>query len=147
LSTLRKGHTQFYFPARSSTLTPIDDKDIIQERITTMENTTGAMNETGTFLQDAARDAKDLADHAARQIGETLKSTAEQARTRVTEGGIGGQVAETVTKGIEQAATRLQEKGFGRTFDEAVAIARRYPVQAFAFGLGCVYLLSRLRRD
>jgi uncharacterized protein YidB (DUF937 family) len=98
-------------------------------------------------MEAAARDAKALADQAAKQIGETLKSTAEQARARVPEGGLAGQIADTVTTGIQQVATRLQEQGFRHTIDEAVAIARRYPVQAVAFGLGCVYLLSRLRRD
>ena len=112
-----------------------------------MENSTGTMSERDSVMQAAARDAEALADHAARQIGETLKSTAEQARARVPKDGIAGQVAETVTTGIQQAATRLQEHGFRRTFDEAVAIVRQYPVQAVAFGLGCVYLLSRLRRD
>jgi len=111
------------------------------------QNPTGTMTESASVGQDAVQDAEAIADHAARQIGETLKSTAEQARGQVPEGGIAGQVADTVTTGIKQAATRLQEKGFSRTFDEAVAIARRYPVQAIAFGLGCVYLLSRLRRD
>src|SRR5688500_13426947 len=111
------------------------------------KHATGTMTEPGSIMQDAVRDAEALADHAARQIGETLTSTAEQARARVSEGGIAGQIAETVTTGIKQAATRLQEKGFRHTMDEAVAIARRYPVQAVAFGLGCVYLLSRLRRD
>jgi uncharacterized protein YidB (DUF937 family) len=98
-------------------------------------------------MQDAVRDAEALAHHAAKQMGETLKSTAEHARTRVPEGGTAGQVADTVTTGVQQFATRLQEQGFRHTMDEAVAIVRRYPVQAIAFGLGCVYLLSRLRRD
>ena len=111
------------------------------------QNPTGTMTEPRSVMQDAVRDAEALADHAARQMGETLKSTAEHARTRVPEGGIAAQVADTVTTGIQQAARRLQEKGFRHTFDEAVAIVRQYPVQAVAFGLGCVYLLSRLRRD
>jgi uncharacterized protein YidB (DUF937 family) len=98
-------------------------------------------------MEDAVRDAEALADQAAKHIGEMLKSTAEQARARVPEGGIAGQVADTVTTGIQQAATRLQERGFRHTMDEVVAIVRQYPVQAVAFGLGCVYLLSRLRRD
>ena len=111
------------------------------------QNPTATMSERGSVMEAAARDAAAIADHAARQMAETLKSTAEQARARVPEGGIAGQVADAVTMGIQQVGTRLQEKGFRHTFDEAVAIARQYPVQAVAFGLGCVYLLSRLRRD
>jgi hypothetical protein len=56
-------------------------------------------------------------------------------------------VADTITGGIKQAATQLQEQGFGPMIDEVVAIARRCPMQAVAFGLGCGYLLFRLRRD
>lgn len=111
------------------------------------QNSAGTMTEPGSIMQDAVRNAEALAEHPARQIGDTLTSTAEQARARVCEGGIAGHIADTVTTGIKQAAARLQEKGFGQTFDEAVAIVRRYPVQAVAFGLGCVYLVSRLRRD
>jgi uncharacterized protein YidB (DUF937 family) len=112
------------------------------------DTATGTMTtEKNSVMQNAVRDAEALADHAAKQVGETLKSTAEHARSRVPEEGIPGQIAETVTTGIKQVATRLQEQGFRHTMDEVVAIARRYPVQAALFGLGCVYVLSRLRRD
>ena len=112
------------------------------------QNTPGTMTmEKDSVMQNAVRDAEALADHAAKQVGETLKSTAEQARERVPAGGIAGQIAETVTAGIKQVGTRLQEQGFRHTLDEVTAIARRYPMQAVLFGVGCVYLLSRLRRD
>ena len=109
---------------------------------------TGTMTtEKNSVMQDAVRDAEALADHAAQQVGQTLKSTAEQARARVPQEGVAGQIAETVTTGIKQVATRLQEQGFRHTLDEVTTIARRYPVQAALFGLGCLYLLTRLRRD
>ena len=107
----------------------------------------GTMSEPGSAMQDAMRDPKAAADHVARQMGETLTSVADHARAQVSEGGIAGQVADTVTEGIKHAATRLQEEGFGGMIDDVVAIARRYPVQALAVGLGCGYLLLRLRRD
>jgi hypothetical protein len=117
-------------------------------RIMEKQHSTGTMTtEPNSVMQNAVRDAEALADHAAKQMGETLKSTAEQARERAPQEGIPGQIAETVTTGIQQMATRLQEQGFRHTMDEVVAIARRYPLQTVAFGLGCVYLLSRLRRD
>jgi hypothetical protein len=61
--------------------------------------------------------------------------------------GLTGQMADTVTDGVKKAATRLQEEGFGGMIDDVVAIARRYPMQALFFGLGCGYLLFRFRRD
>jgi len=112
------------------------------------QNSPGTMTmEKDSVMQNAVRDAEALADHAAQQVGQTLKSTAEQAGERVPQEGIAGQIAATVTAGIQQVGTRLQEQGFRHTLDEVTAIARRYPVQTALFGLGCVYLLTRLRRD
>lgn len=110
-------------------------------------NTEGTTNPAASALQDAARDPKAAADQAVRQAGDTLKSTAEHVRNQMPESGIRGQVADTLTSGIKQAATRLQEQGFGGMIDDVVSIARRYPMQAIFVGLGCGYLLSRLRRD
>ena len=87
------------------------------------------------------------ADQAARHVGDTLKSAAEHIREQMPDSGIVGQIADAVSGGIKEGATRLQEQGFGGMIDDVVAIARRYPMQAIFVGLGCGYLLSRLRRD
>ena len=110
-------------------------------------NTEGTTNPAASALQDAARDPKGAADQATRQVGDTLKSAAEHVREQMPDSGIVGQVADAVSGGIKQAATPLQEQGFGGMIDDVVAIARRYPMQAIFVGLGCGYLLSRLRRD
>ena len=66
---------------------------------------------------------------------------------QLPDSGIAGQFADTLTRGVKEASTRLQEQGFGGMIDDVVAIARRYPMQSLLVGLGCGYLLSRLRRD
>lgn len=111
------------------------------------QNPAGTMSEPGSAMQDAMRDPKAAADHVARQMSETLKSVADHARAQLPEGGVAGQVADAVTGGIKDAATRLQEEGFSGMIDDVVAIARRYPMQALALGLGCGYLMFRLRHD
>lgn len=111
------------------------------------QNTDSTGNPAASAIQDAGRDPKAAADQAARRVGDTLKSAAEHLREQMPDGGIAGHVADAVSGGIKQAAIRLQDQGFGRMIDDVVAMARRYPLQAIFVGLGCGYLLSRLRRD
>ena len=46
----------------------------------------------------------------------------------------------------DQAATHLQAQGFAGMIEDVVAVVRRYPMQTLLVGLGCGYLLSRVRR-
>ena len=96
---------------------------------------------------EATHDPKASGDAAARHIGDSLKSAAQQVRSRLPASGIAGQVADKLTSGMDQAATHLQERGLAGMIDDVVAIARRYPLQAVFVGFGCGYLLSRLHRD
>jgi uncharacterized protein YidB (DUF937 family) len=106
----------------------------------------GTMSDPGAPLQDAVPDPSAAADHVAQQVGDTLKSAAEHVRAQLPQGGLAGPVADTLTSGIKHAATRLQEEGFGAMIDDVVGIARRYPLQALALGLGVGYFVFRLRR-
>jgi hypothetical protein len=103
--------------------------------------------DTGSTMQDMAQNTKAAANEAARHVGGKLESAAEHVRAQLPDSGIAGQVADRLTSGIKHAATRLQEQGFGEMIDDVVAIARRYPMQAFALGLGLGYLVFRLRRN
>ena len=104
------------------------------------------MNEAASAMQDAARNPMAAADQAARQAGETLKSAADQFRARVLESGMAGEMADGVTDSVKQAATNLQAQGFAGMIEDVVAVVRRYPMQTLLVGLGCGYLLSRVRR-
>ena len=60
---------------------------------------------------------------------------------------LAGEVADVVTSGVKQGATYLQEEGLGPVIQNVVAIAKRYPMQTLLLGVGCGFLLFRLRRD
>ena len=138
------GRGYFLPVSQAHAFDPLQGDPTTSRRSFTLENrdigSTGAM-------QDVAHDPKAAADEAARHVGDRLESAAEHIRTLLPDSGISGQVADTLTRGVKQAATRLQEQGFGGMIDDVVGIARRYPMQALFVGLGCGYLLFRLRRD
>ena len=109
--------------------------------------TTGTTGDSASATQETTQDPKASGDAAARHIGDSLKSAAQQVRSQLPEDGIAGQVADRLRSGMDQAAAHLQERGLAGMMDDVVAIARRYPLQAIFVGIVCGYLLSRLHRD
>lgn len=110
------------------------------------QNLADTVKHAATAMSDAAHDPMAAADQNARQAGETLTSAADQLRARIPEGGTASEMADAVTSGVEQAATYMQEQGLERLIEDVIAVARRYPLQTLLLGLGCGFLLSRLRR-
>jgi hypothetical protein len=98
-------------------------------------------------IQDATHEPRAAADEAARNVGDRLESAAGRLRAQLPDSGIAGHAADRLTQGVKQATTSLQEQGIGGMIDDVITFARRYPMQALFVGLGCAYLLSRLRRD
>ena len=112
------------------------------------QHSSGSIKEAASTIQSVIHDPLAAAgEHAAKLVGDTVKSAADQVRAHIPASGIAGEVADAVTGGVKQAATRLQEEGFGPMIEDVVAIARRYPVQALLLGLGCGYLFFRLRHE
>ncbi len=58
-----------------------------------------------------------------------------------------GEAADAVSRGVKQTAEYLQGQGMSGILGDLEGLIRRYPLQTLLVGVGCGYMLSRLRPD
>jgi hypothetical protein len=112
-----------------------------------MERDTRIVEETGSKIKQAAGEAVDSAQRFAENAGEALGSTGERLSQSLRGSGKIGEAAEAVSRGVKHTAEYLQEEGMRGIVEDLEVLIRRYPLQTLALGVGCGYLLSRLRSD
>lgn len=102
----------------------------------------------GSTLKQAAKETVESAGSSIREhAGEALGSAAESLRRRLPEGGTVGEAAAAMSRGAKHTADYIQEEGLSGIVEDLEVLIRRYPLQTLLVGLGCGYLLSRLRPD
>lgn len=84
----------------------------------------------GTTVKGMASEAQASAERVAKQAGATL-----------------GTATEALSKGVKQTGQYLQEGGMSGIVEDLELLIRRYPLQTLLLGVGCGYLLSRLRAE
>ncbi len=102
---------------------------------------------TGSTIKKAATETLDSAERVTARAGEALRSAAESLRQHLPGGGKAGEAVEAVSRGVKQTADYLREEGIGGIVEDLEILIRRYPLQTLLLGVGCGYLLSRLRPD
>ena len=113
-----------------------------------MEREKLSMEESvGSTLKQAAKDTVESAENISEQAGDALGSAAESFRRRLPEGGTVGEAAAAMSRGVKHTADYLQAEGMSGIVEDLEVLIRRYPLQTLLVGLGCGYLLSRLRPD
>ena len=113
-----------------------------------MEREKLGMKETdGSTMKSAAADTFESAEDMTRKAGDAIGSAAESLRQSMPGGGKMGDAAETISRGIQQTADYLQQEGMGGIVEDLEMLIRRYPLQTLLLGVGCGYLVSRLRTD
>ncbi len=54
---------------------------------------------------------------------------------------------DTLSQGAKHTAEYLHEEGLSGIVEDMEVLIRRYPLQTLLLGVGCGYILSRLRPD
>ncbi len=101
----------------------------------------------GSTLTRAANDTAASAESISEQAGEAVGSAAENLRRELPENGMVGEGAAAISSGVRRTADYLQAEGMSGMVEDLEVLIRRYPLQTLLVGLGCGYLLSRLRPD
>ncbi len=98
-------------------------------------------------VQDSLHDAAASAEQMAKRAGDAVESAADRVREYLPEEGSAAEAADAVARKVKDASLYFQEQGFSGVVEDLEVLIRRYPIQALLFGLGCGYLLSRVRTD
>lgn len=101
----------------------------------------------GSTLKRAAKDTVASAESLSEQAGDALGAATESLRRRLPEDGTLGEAAAAMSRGVKHTADYLQAEGMSGIVEDLEVLIRRYPLQTLLVGLGCGYLLSRLRPD
>ena len=101
----------------------------------------------GSTVKRAANETVEAAQRLTERAADTLGSAGERVREHLPGSGEAAQAADAVTRGVKQAADYLQKEGMTGIVEDLEVLIRRYPLQTLLLGLGCGYLLSRLRSD
>jgi hypothetical protein len=109
-----------------------------------LEDTT---RQAGSTIKGAATETMASADRATVRAGEVLESAADNLREHLPGSGKAGEMADVVSRSVKQTSVYLQEQGVSGIVDDLEILIRRYPLQTLLVGLGCGYLLSRVRTD
>ena len=102
---------------------------------------------TGSTIKKAATETSDSVERMTDRAGEALGSTAQNLRQHLPGAGKASDAAEAVSRGVKHTAEYLQEEGMSGIVEDLEILIRRYPSQTLLLGVGCGYLLSRLRTD
>ncbi len=97
----------------------------------------------GSAIKNVASDTAHSAQKLTGRAEEVLDSASEQ----FSGSGTFGEAAEAVSQGVRRTADYLQQEGMSGIVEDLELLIRRYPLQALMVGVGCGYLLSRLRTD
>ena len=103
--------------------------------------------QAGSTIKGAATETMASADRVTVRAGEVLESVSDNLREHLPESGTVGEMADAVSHGVKQTSVYLQEQGVSGIVEDLEVLIRRYPLQALLVGLGCGYLLSRVRTD
>ena len=99
----------------------------------------------GTPLKNATRDATASAEKLTERAGEALGAAGDTLRQhiphRMTD------AAEAVSRTVRETADYFQGEGLRGIVEDVEVLIRRYPLQTLMLGMGCGYLLSRLRSE
>ena len=98
----------------------------------------------GSAIKNVAKDAAGSAERMFDRAGEAVGSMGDTLRQGM-EGG--SRVKEAVSRSIKETADYMQQEGVSGIVDDLELLIRRYPLQTLLLGMGCGYLLSRLRSD
>lgn len=112
-----------------------------------MENLEDTARQAGSRIKEAATDAMASADRATGRVGEVLESAADNLHEHLSGNDKLDEIADVVSHGVKQTSVYLQEQGVRGIVDDLGILIRRYPLQMLLVGLGCGYLLSRIRHD
>ena len=104
-------------------------------------------NQAEAGIKETAQDAMAFAEHKATRVGEAMESAADDLREHLPGSGKTGQAAGAVVRGVKQTSVYLQQQGISGVVEDLELLIRRYPLQTLLLGLGCGYLLSRVRTD
>ena len=96
----------------------------------------------GSAIKNVASDTAHSAHKLTGRAEEMVDSASEHFS-----GGTIGEAAEAVSQGVRRTADYLQQEGMGGVVEDLELLIRRYPLQALMLGVGCGYLLSRLRPE
>ena len=102
---------------------------------------------TGSSIKKAATETVDSAAKMTERVGEALGSAGQTLRQHLPGMEKASEAAETVTRSVKQTADYLQAEGMSGIVEDLEVLIRRYPLQTLLLGVGCGYLLSRLRTD
>lgn len=116
-----------------------------------MEGEKMNVEETGrqaeATIKEAVTETIASADRKTKRAGEALKSAPDSLREQLPEGGKAGEEADAVSRGAKQTSLSLQQQSLSGIVEDLEILIRRYPLQTLLLGLGCGYLLSRVRAD
>ncbi|MGC3974516.1 MAG: hypothetical protein QM771_09070 [Nitrospira sp.] len=112
-----------------------------------MKDTQDRAKQAGSSIKDAIHETASSAEQMARRAGEAVESAADRFRERLPEDSTAGETVDTVARKVKETSIYLQEQGIGGVVEDLEILIRRYPLQTLLLGLGCGYLLSRVRTD
>jgi hypothetical protein len=99
---------------------------------------------TGSIVKNVARDVAGSTERIFERAGEAASSMGDTLRQGIQGG---SKVTESVTRSVKQTAEYVQEEGVSGMVEDLEVLIRRYPLQTLLLGMGCGYLLSRLRPE
>ena len=98
-------------------------------------------------VHDTVTDTMAAADRTTKRAGEALGAAADRLRERLPHDGATGAAADAVSRGVKQTSRMLQQQGVSVIVEDFEILMRRYPLQTLLVGLGCGYLLARVRPE
>ena len=101
----------------------------------------------GSAVKNTAGSAAPSAGRISERVGEALDSMGDSLRQNVPGSDKISEAAETISRRVKQTADYVHEQGMGGIVEDLEILIRRYPLQTLLLGMGCGYLLSRLRPD
>ena len=101
----------------------------------------------GATLKRAAKETVASTASITEQAGEALGSATDSLRRQLPTSGTVSDAAAAMSRGVKQTADYLQKEGASGIVEDLEVLIRRYPLQTLLVGLGCGYILSRLRPD
>ncbi len=103
--------------------------------------------QAGPAIKDTVQATMASAEQTGKRAVEAVESAAEHLHEHLPEAGKASAAAETVARKVKETSAYLQEQGIGGVVEDLELLIRRYPLQALLLGVGCGYLLSRVRPD
>ena len=98
-------------------------------------------------VKNVARETAASTERATDRMGEALGSVGDSIRQNLPGSGTMSEAAEAVSRTVRKTAEYFQEEGMSGIVEDLELLIRRYPLQTLLLGMGCGYLLSRLRSE